>query len=307
MLDKPPPINPYAISSFRLGLLSLVFNFFTGLPAIVKGILALRDIYRNKERFSGKKLAFFGIFLGLFGIFLGLALFRFTFSWFQDYKDRSYCNLTQMAIAMHSYKYDHGKLPPPVVFDKNGNPLYSWRVLILPYLDQNELYNRFHLDEPWDSPHNISLLPLIPSVYSLPPGKKNTIPPYHTVCHLFVGKNAFEESYGLVIPDDFPDGPSNTFLIVEGGEPVPWTQPKNLSYSSGGKLPDLFSIFSNGFRVTFVDGSFEILDKNYNETIIHAFITRNGGEPNPREQLGKRPSSGLKKLEMAGGIVVQRN
>ena len=74
----------------------------------------------------------------------------------------------QMALAMYMYA-DKGKhFPPHVIRDANGKPLLSWRVAILPYLDQNDLYQQFHLDEPWDSPHNLALARPTPSVYSDP-------------------------------------------------------------------------------------------------------------------------------------------
>src|SRR5262249_21734482 len=63
-------------------------------------------------------------------------------------------NLKQIALAMHSYHDTMGRFPPAIVRDKEGKPLYSWRVLLLPYLEQQNLYNQFKLDEPWDSEHN---------------------------------------------------------------------------------------------------------------------------------------------------------
>ena len=67
---------------------------------------------------------------------------------------------------MHNYADDHhGRLPPAVVYGEDDEPLYSWRVLVLPYIEQNALYEQFHLDEPWDSPHNLALLPKMPGTY----------------------------------------------------------------------------------------------------------------------------------------------
>src|SRR5947209_4748780 len=119
---------------------------------------------------------------------------------------------------MHNYHDTHGQLPPAVVYGADGTPLYSWRVLILPYIEQQELYQQFHLDEPWDSPHNRALLPLMPRTYAAPGRKARLLPPYHTVIHVFVGQGAaFEGREGLRLPGDFPDGTSNTLLFVEAG------------------------------------------------------------------------------------------
>src|SRR5262249_57243764 len=93
-------------------------------------------------------------------------------------------------MAMHNYQDDHGQLPPAVVYGPDGTPLYSWRVLILPYIEEQDLYKQFHLDEPWDSPHNLTLLERMPSTYKAPGRKAGLMPPGHTVCHVFVGKGA---------------------------------------------------------------------------------------------------------------------
>ncbi len=74
---------------------------------------------------------------------------------------------------MHSYQDEHGRLPPAVVYDNDGEPLYSWRVLILPNLEQRELSQEFHLDEPWDSPLQCNISARIAS---RPPDKLRTEP-----------------------------------------------------------------------------------------------------------------------------------
>src|SRR5689334_2744482 len=92
-------------------------------------------------------------------------------------------------MAMHNYADAHDQqLPPAVVYGRYGQPLYSWRVLLLPYIEQDDLYKEFQLDEPWDSPHNLALLPRMPGSYAAPGSKKSKLPPYHTVCHVLVGK-----------------------------------------------------------------------------------------------------------------------
>jgi hypothetical protein len=169
------------------------------------------------------------------------------------------------------------------VYGEDGTPLYSWRVLILPYIEQDALYKQFRLDEPWDSPRNIQLLPKMPATYAPPGRKAKMIPAYHTVCHVFVGKGAaFEGREGLHFPKDFPDGTSNTLLVVEAGEPVPWSKPDNLRYDPDGPLPPLRCLFHDGFRAGFADGSMHWLRKGTGETTLRALITRNGGDkPEP--------------------------
>jgi hypothetical protein len=181
-------------------------------------------------------------------------------------------------MAMHSYHDAHGRLPAAAVCGKDGKPLLSWRVTLLPYLEAADLYDQFKLDEPWDSPHNIRLLSKMPDVYAPPPGKKSKVPPDHTVCHVFVGKGAaFEGCEGLRL-DDFPDGPSETVLVVEAGEPVPWTKPADLQYEPDGPLPEVRCIFKDGFRARMVSCERWWVKKGTSEAILRAAITRNGGE-----------------------------
>jgi hypothetical protein len=71
----------------------------------------------------------------------------------------------QLALGLLNYESVKKHLPAAAIYDKNGRPLLSWRVAILPYLDQNNLYKQFHLDEAWDSPHNISLIGKMPRIY----------------------------------------------------------------------------------------------------------------------------------------------
>lgn len=180
---------------------------------------------------------------------------------------------------MHHYAAVHGRLPPAVVYGEDGTHLYSWRVLILPYIEQQELYDKFHLAEPWDSPHNIQLLSEMPYTYAPPPGKRSRVPQNHTVCKVFVGKGAaFEGRVGLDIRHDFPDGTSNTILIAEVGTPVPWTKPEDLDYDPDQPLPNLQCLFKDGFRVGFADGSMHWMRKDIDEKTLRAAITRNGRE-----------------------------
>jgi hypothetical protein len=179
---------------------------------------------------------------------------------------------------MHNYHDAHGRLPPAVVYGKDGRPLYSWRVLLLPYLEQKDLYEEFHLDEPWDSPHNLPLLSRMPMTYAPPRYKGGLAPPYHTFCQVFTGKGtAFEGPDGEFLKS-FTDGPSATFLIVEAGEPVPWTKPEDIPCAADRPLPSLATVFKDGFRAAFADGCVRFIKKETSEATLRGLITRNGGE-----------------------------
>jgi hypothetical protein len=181
---------------------------------------------------------------------------------------------------MQSYNDKHGRLPPAVVYGADGQPLLSWRVLVLPFIEQEELYKEFKLDEPWDSPHNIQLLPTMPYVYNImPPSKARRAPAFHTICHVFVGPGAaFEGREGMSLKTDFPDGTSQTFLIVEAGKPVPWTKPEELVYDPQGPLPELKGAFRDSFRAAFASGSVRHIRYSVSEPTLRALITRNAGD-----------------------------
>jgi hypothetical protein len=186
--------------------------------------------------------------------------------------------MRQLGIGLHDYQDVNGRLPPAVVYGKDGKALHSWRVLLLPYLEEEDLYKQFRLDEPWDSPHNIKLLPKMPPVYR-PYKEGDGTRPYCTYYQVFVGKGtAFEGREGLHLPGDFPDGTSNTILVVEAGEAVPWTKPKDLLYAADRPLPFLGGISKNDFRVTMADASARTISKETSEATIRAAITRNGGD-----------------------------
>jgi hypothetical protein len=150
-------------------------------------------------------------------------------------------------------------------------------VLLLPYVEQQELFDEFHKDEPWDSPHNLSLLERMPTVYAPPRYNTRNIPPHHTICHVFVGKGTAFEKDGVSL-SNFPDGTSNTLLIVEAGDPVPWSKPEDIPFEPGQPLPLLRGPFRDMFRTLFADGSVRSIRYDADEYRLQAAVTRNGGE-----------------------------
>jgi hypothetical protein len=185
-------------------------------------------------------------------------------------------NLKQIALAMHNYHDVNGRFPAAAICDKNGKPLLSWRVAILPYVEQDQLYKQFHLDEPWDSEHNKKLLAQMPRIYALPGVSKAGDTRTHY--RVFVGPEAvFEMDKGRRIAD-ITDGTSNTFMAAEAAEAVPWTKPEGLEYGAEKAMPKLGSFYGGGFNVAFMDGSVHFLKPTMPEATLRALITRSGGE-----------------------------
>jgi hypothetical protein len=200
-------------------------------------------------------------------------------------------NLKRIALAMHEYASQHGnRLPAPAIYGKDKKPLLSWRVAILPFLDQNNLYRQFHLDEPWDSPHNKTLAEIQVKTYMPVGGVK--APVGSTYYQVFVGKGAaFEAHKQMDIPASFPDGTSDTILVVEAGKPVPWTKPEDIDYPEDRPLPPLGGLFKDVFQAAFVDGSTYTLKKKCDERILRIAILRDDGTPYDRKKLlAERPA-----------------
>jgi hypothetical protein len=184
---------------------------------------------------------------------------------------------------MRSYHEDNGHLPPAVVRGKDGQPLYSWRVLLLPYLEQERVYEQFKLDEPWDSEHNKKLQEETPHCY-LPWGGND--PPGLTRYQVFVGPGTAFERDGLTWAD-FPKGLAKTLLVVESAEPVPWSKPAELTYDPADPLPALDGAFGKpvhvlcyevsrtpGFTACFADGSTRFIPSDTDEKSLRSLISR---------------------------------
>ena len=187
-------------------------------------------------------------------------------------------NLKQIALAMHNYNATLGHLPAQATYDKNGKPMLSWRVMILPYIEQQNLYNQFHLNEPWDSEHNKKLLAKMPKTYISPQQDEKSIKEHLTYYQGFVGKGAFfEGKKGLRLPQDFPDGTSNTIMIVEASKGVPWTKPEDIPYDADKPLPKLGLPGSTNYLAALCDGSVRTITPKLTERTLRTAITRNDG------------------------------
>jgi Protein of unknown function (DUF1559) len=184
-------------------------------------------------------------------------------------------NLRQIALALNAYADAHRGFPPAALCDKAGKPLLSWRVAILPYLEQDALHGQFKLNEPWDSPANKKLLERMPRIFDSTNGVGK---PGTTNYRVFVGGGALFDLKQRTPLAQITDGTSTTFLVVEAAESVPWTAPRELEYGANTPLPKL-GITDNGqFRVVFADGTVRRLSTSLGETKLRAGITKAAGE-----------------------------
>ncbi|HEY7329099.1 MAG TPA: DUF1559 domain-containing protein [Gemmataceae bacterium] len=196
----------------------------------------------------------------------------------ENARNQSGSNLHNLGIAMHMYADAMQRMPANALYNKDGKPLLSWRVLLLPYIDQQALFNEFHLNEPWDSEHNKKLLARMPKIYATPQDE-NTLKEHTTYYQGFVGKNAFFESkQGIRFPADITDGTSVTIMIVEASKAVPWTKPEDIAYDPDKPLPKLGVPGASLIQVLFCDGHIQAISPGITKETLRSLITRNAGD-----------------------------
>lgn len=182
-------------------------------------------------------------------------------------------NMKQIALAMHNYHAVHRKFPPA---QPSGSQL-SWRVHILPYLEEQPLYQQFKLDEPWDSPHNMQLIPMMPQVFSSPSGN----PDGKTRFLSFSGAGSFMGANGVGGTGirNITDGTSNTLMFVEAGadKAVTWTKPEDLPFDPANPLAALGQLANGVFLGALCDGSVRTF-QNIDPMTLKALITIGGAE-----------------------------
>lgn len=187
-------------------------------------------------------------------------------------------NLKQLGLALHNFESANKSFPSTAILDKQtGKPLLSWRVAVLPYIEQAGLYNEFHLDEPWDSPHNIQLLPRMPATYRHP---SRNLAPGHTIYLAPVNDQTILRKDKPAKMREIIDGTSNTIMLVEAGDAaaVPWTAPDDLEIDLTDPLKNLLAPNMPIFQACFGDGSVHALSADIDLNMLRALFTRAGGE-----------------------------
>jgi len=185
-------------------------------------------------------------------------------------------NLAALAIACLNYESVHRTYPPAVLLSKDGKPLLSWRVLVLPFLGEEKLFSQFKLTEPWDSPHNSKLLPKMPAVFA--PMSIAGTDAHSTPWQVFTGPGSiFEGPKGCPLTE-VTDGTSLTMLIAESNRLVPWTKPEDLSFDAKKDIPKLGSMFQDIFLFALADGSVHFGRRDFDAAAMRAAITRAAGD-----------------------------
>ncbi len=206
---------------------------------------------------------------------------------------RTYCknNLKQIGLALYNYHDEHGMYPPAYLTDDEGKPAHSWRVLLLPFLDQGELFEQYSFDEPWDGPNNSKLAEKIPSIYRCLSYVHDHLENGREPPHIQTMTNyaAITVPDGLFYKDrslskeDVTDRSKTIVVIETRGHSIHWMQPDDVTEAE--ILLDL-RIANQSDRanhkgclhVLSIDGRVVELPHDIDRRTFHALITRNGGE-----------------------------
>jgi hypothetical protein len=186
--------------------------------------------------------------------------------------------IRKLSMALAYYE-ERNKMYPAYASFGGGQPLLSWRVLILPDLGYDELYRKFRLNEPWDSDHNKQLIAAMPSVY-LPPYSRNNASDGMTNYLGVKGERFFFRD--IAKPRSFSeikDSNSETVAFVQVADEYaePWTKPRDWEakpldpFEKLGGFPGVFSV---GFAAL---GATSIVDTG-SETEFLKILTIDGGE-----------------------------
>jgi len=207
---------------------------------------------------------------------------------------RSSClgRLRNLVCALHQYHQDHGSFPPVYIPDEDGKPMHSWRVLLLPYLEQEGLYAQYNFNEPWNGPSNRTLASQMSADYACPADPEAG---RNTSYLAVVGQKAAWHGSEPVKKPEISD-PASTIMLVEVADSgINWMEPRDLSFEQAlaGVNPAWGTGISSkhvhkggyffhdepaGACVAFVDGSAQLLDQRIPPETLEALLTANGGE-----------------------------
>lgn len=191
-------------------------------------------------------------------------------------------NLKQIGMGMHNDADTLGRgFYAPRAHDRVGNVVdaeLSFRVSLLPYVEQASLYNQFDLSQDWNAGRNqLAANTTVPTYQSpLAENKSTNTTPYRA----FVGGGAlFNEDGRPIKPTDIKDGAGNTLMLAAATEASPWASPREFRYDPSGPLPKLGPPGSDwGTNVLLADGSVRVLRKDAPESLVRALVTRGGND-----------------------------
>ena len=188
-------------------------------------------------------------------------------------------NLKQIGLAMFNY-YQANKecFPPAVLYGPDGKTPYSWRVALLPYLEQNALYSQYKFDEPWDGPNNSKLIPMMPAVFACADDQAAKTSHFTSYFVLTGPTTLFPDRKEGMKMQEITDGTSNTIMVVEAKREIPWTKPEDIPYDAEKPLPTLGGLHPAGFNALMADGGARFIKDSINAAALRALFSQAGSE-----------------------------
>jgi prepilin-type processing-associated H-X9-DG protein len=195
-------------------------------------------------------------------------------------------NMKQISLALMNYHDTYKTFPPAYIPDETGKPMHSWRVLILPFLEQQALYNQYNFNEPWDSSANQLITSTSLSVFQCPSATTGSTETNYMVV---TGPGTVFDGAKATSMAEITDGTSNTLLAVEVvGTGVKWAQPVDLDasqlsppWSLTGGPGQAGSHHPGGINAAMCDGSVQFLSNAISPATVQGMATKSGGEMNP--------------------------
>lgn len=185
--------------------------------------------------------------------------------------------LRQIGLALLNYYDTWGRFPPAVTYDANGKAMHSWRVLILPYLGEQALYQRYDLTQPWNSPSNMQLLNQIPDVF-----KDDSSNRGHTMVVAITGPGTLFPPTGSGTYNSVAKPASHVVVVAEMARSnILWTEPRDLSITNmrfelnNFSQPSIRAQHSAGPHVLTLDGSSHWLRSDVPEHLVRSLLDGN--------------------------------
>jgi hypothetical protein len=200
-------------------------------------------------------------------------------------RTQSLYNLKQIGIATHFCNDAKGAMPAGVITDAHGRMLHGWQTGLLPYIEQEALYQQIRLDLPWSHAANAKPLQTAIRTFLQPQVRDHANADGYALSHYAGNVRVLGGDMARRIPADFPDGLSTTLLAGEAaGNFKPWGHPANWRDPALGlnKTPDGFgSAGRQTVQFVMADASVRSISDTVSPTVLKALSTPDGGEKIP--------------------------